>query len=102
MPACARTFCSRSSPSVGIDRVRTEPLLESLHHVGPGHEVAERREVVDRVQTETLEEQSRRAVHQREARTRITRHLLDEAALLQGAHNTVDVDASDGGHLRPA
>src|SRR4051794_12315315 len=88
-PACARTFCSRS---LGIERVRTEPLLECLHHLRAGNELAQRRKVIERVEPEPLEEQARGAVQECEARTGIAGDLLDETALLQRAHHPVDVD----------
>ena len=67
-----------------------------------GDELAQRRQVVERVEAEPFEEQARRAVQQREPGTGIARDLLDQAALLQRAHHAVDVHAANGGHLRTA
>src|SRR3954462_3632075 len=50
IPACARIFCSFS--------VGTEGVLERLHHLGAGDEVAQRGQVVDCVQPQLLEEQA--------------------------------------------
>src|SRR4051812_49085721 len=62
-PARARIFCRRSLNGVG-----QQPLLELLDHVGPWHELAEARQVVDGVETESFEEQLRRAVQHGHAR----------------------------------
>src|SRR5579885_3126112 len=99
MPARARTFCSRSGVA---NVVRLQPQLERFDDVGAGHELAERGQLVDRVEPEALEEQARRAVEHGLAGTRVARDLFDEAALLQRADDAVDVDAADRRDLRAA
>src|SRR3954447_10238024 len=90
-PAAARTFCSFS--------LNAKRVLELLHDLGAGDEVAERRQVVEVVQPQLLQKQRRGAVQQGLARPGVAGHLLDIAAMLEGAHDAVDVDAADGGDL---
>ncbi len=75
-------------------------MLECLDHVGTGHELGERRELVDRVQAELLEEQRRGAPQDGLARTGVAADLVDVPATLQGAQHTVGVDPADGRDLR--
>src|SRR4051812_49280750 len=78
IPAWASTFWSFS--------VGTQGVLERLHHLRSRHEVAQRRQVVDRVQAELLEEEAGGPVEERLPRPGIAGDLLDVAALLEGAH----------------
>ena len=65
--ALAASISSSRSPSDGPGR-RAQPGLEVLDHVGAGHELAERRELVEGVEAEPLEEQRRGAEQDRLAR----------------------------------
>src|SRR2546421_6772959 len=95
-PAAASTFWSFSVWLLGTQRV-----LERLHDLGTGHEVAERRQVVERVEAELLQEQQGGAVEDGLAGTGVAGDLLDVPPLLERADDAVDVDASDGGQLGP-
>src|SRR5689334_4219471 len=107
MPARARTFWTRSAVGVGCElggiglldrgRVVGEPQspLERLDDARVRDEVAERREVAQRVETESFEEHRRGAVENGGARSGITTGLLDVAALDQRAQRRLDVDAAD-------
>src|SRR5256885_15694854 len=82
-PAAARTFCRRSSV-VGIgDLVRVV-----------GQERRERRQFLDAVQAELLQEQGRGAVQERAA-LRLAAALLDKAAGCQRADDAVAVHPPD-------
>ena len=59
--------------------------LEVLHDVGAGHELAQRRKLVEPVEAEPLEEQRGGAEQDRLAGTRVLPHLGDEAALVERA-----------------
>src|SRR5581483_5038088 len=90
MPTRARIFCTRSGVAgsfSGIDSVGQEALLQRLDDVGARHELSEARKVVERGETETFEEQARRAVQHGEAGAGIARHLFDQPTLLQRAHH---------------
>src|SRR5436190_23115904 len=92
-PAAARTFWSLS--------VDPEGMLERLHHLGSGDEVAQRGQVGQRVEPQLLQEHRRGAVKEGLARPRVTGDLLDVAPLLECAHDAVDVHPPDGGDLGP-
>src|SRR5258708_5354724 len=70
MPTRARTFWSRSGSAIVVDRrgleaellIRAQTELEGLDHVGPGHELAERWQLLDAVEAEPFEEHAGRAV----------------------------------------
>ena len=78
-----------------------QTLLEGVHHLRAGHEVAERREVLDPVQAEPLEEQLGRPVQDRKARAGVPPHLDHVPALAERPQDAVGVDAPDARDLGP-
>src|SRR4051794_37749860 len=64
---------------VGLD-VDPQTLLERLDHVGTGDELGQRRQLVERVDAESLEQQRRGAEEHGLAGARIASHLVDVAA----------------------
>src|SRR3712207_3748377 len=83
-PAAASTFWSRSMSVLGIGY-----LIHVVRQEG-----CERRQLVQAVQPELLQEQRRRAVQERAA-VRFAAALLDQTTGEQGTHHAVAVDAAD-------
>src|SRR3954447_9201921 len=94
IPTRASTFCRRSpvgSSSSGgrglialpfgaqVERVGrdAQPLLERLDHLGARHELAQRRQIVERRDAQLLEEQLGGAEQHRLSGTGIARYLFD-------------------------
>src|SRR5918995_6909397 len=67
-----------------------QPDLERLDHVGPGHELAERRQLLEGVDAQALEEEGRGAEEHGLAGARVLAHLGDEAPLVERPHDAVD------------
>src|SRR5262249_52133120 len=85
IPAAASTFCSLCTSSLGI---------RDLIHV-VGQERGQRRQLVDAVEPQLLQEQRGRPVQERAA-VRLAAALLDETPCEQGTHDAVAVHAPDG------
>jgi hypothetical protein len=85
----------------GAAGIGPEPVLERLHDLGAGDEVAEGRQLVEGVEPELLEERPGGAEQHGLPGPGIAGDLLDVAALLERAHDAVDVHAADRRHLGP-
>src|SRR4051794_2521003 len=84
IPADARTFWRRSCSRLGISYL--------IHVVW--EEGCERRQLIDTVQAEFLQEQRRRPVEERTA-VRLAATFFDQAPRQQGTHHAVTVDTPD-------
>src|SRR5690606_7702551 len=92
-PACDSTFCSRT-PSAGLDWDFSSDVINRIHF---GQQWGERRQILQRRQSEPLQEQLGRAV-QDAARLRISSSLFNQAAPYQGTDNAIHVDTPYRSH----
>jgi hypothetical protein len=85
----------------GLRGVGAEAFFQGLQDAGVGEEVGDRGEITERVEPEPFEELAGGAEQGGLAGAGVATHLVDVAALLQGAHHPVDVHAPDRRHLGP-
>src|SRR5207237_8301719 len=115
-PRLANIFCRRSplavvgsasragfgapKPASAIPG-RAQSLLQRLDHLRAGNEVAQRRQLLEAVEPQPLEEQRGRPVQHGLAGAGISCHPLDVPPLGQRPDHAVHVDAPDRRHLGP-